>query len=261
MAELFEAAKWVFIVIGGIVGFAILVQVGSFIYRRCHPPTVTFRMTAGIERTDNGFDDGEDDGRRIDGHPVRTRQEWNRWWACKHNADHMYARLTVLEREMVGESIPEADAAFAEWQDLLPLYNQYCKRFGIWNSIVSDSVPYTVSAAQVSAVNAYMARVRRKYEEAAARRQVVKDFDDRVTPMIFDYLSSQPRHIAFRHEMIKAIRSADDTILREDLEKLIRRMVRDRVLLEKPVDGHYQIRKAPVRKADPSLAASGGVVT
>ena len=200
----------------------------------------------------------EDDGKRIFGHPPKTKDEWDRWWVNKGLAEGYYRHLEELEKRIDSVKEDTPASVLTEWFDYYQKYRDHCYEFGIWNQIVNDRKAFIASPSQREAECRAKEQIRRRYETAEIQRVARRTQEE--TEVIFqnamlDYIARQPGHTVQRSHMLKVV-SKQQNIPRDALLKIYGKMVTKHILSEKKVDGRYFVKKARKRaekKEEPVL--------
>lgn len=186
------------------------------------------------------------DGRRINGHPLRTNEDWDRWWVKKGFSDGIFRHLAELERDIVSISSDHASASLTEWHHYYEKYRNVCLECGIWNLLIGDRQPFIASADQLSSEESIIHNLSLRYNAAEEAREAQRqeELSEQVyRDAILDFIKKQPGHIAKRYYLLQDV-SFQNEIPIEQLRVIYKKMLKSGDLVEKKEDRHYIVKKA-----------------
>jgi hypothetical protein len=191
-------------------------------------------------------DDGPDDGRRINGKPLSTHEDWARWWVLKGFSDEIFSHLCSLLDDITKGKCKSIPDARDEWKAYYSRYRALCIRYGIWNLAIEDRLPFMPTSRQLDYEKAVYSRLDHAVQNGNRVHERLKeeqrDYDDR-SKKVLEYIDMQYKHSAVRHVMLSSL-SADNLSEKSAYLKTCQRLVREEVLSE----SHNDANKIVLRK-------------
>ena len=92
----------------------------------------------------------QDDGRRLYGKKLITREDWDRWWTLKGFSDGIEQHLYDLEDVISSATAENAKEALDEWYDYYDKYRTVCLDIHCWNRHIEDSMPFVADSRQLA---------------------------------------------------------------------------------------------------------------
>ena len=218
----------------------------------CNPETtvITSHGKYGTTFYDYGTYDGQ--VRFIDGHPIKTPEDWDKWCVVKNHSRDIEAHLVTLKHEM--EKKHKANnirSLYTEWLDYYEKYRSWCAQYLLWNCILEEKEPFVPTSLQV-AKEKHMLDKMEKFCKKCEDDQLDYHADiaekikhgEHITAALLKF----PYHRGYRHIVINEL-SKGDKQLKEQYMKAYRYLRSQGIIIEKKDEtGHFLFRKAPVRK-------------
>lgn len=189
-------------------------------------------------------EDSADDGRRLNGRPLKTQDDWDRWWVQKGKGDGYLRRMSEIEAALANPGQLNASELQNEWRSRYDAYASLCKQCGMWNVKLEDRTPYIPTEAQLQREKQLFRRIDKLYHEGMLERE----YYDKYQEEILTYLLTMPGHKVLRKELFRHFKQ-EDAEKNEQFKRVFNKLVENHVLSDrKNKDGNYYVRKAPKRK-------------
>ena len=184
------------------------------------------------------------DGRTLNGRPLQSKEDWDRWWILKGFSDGYLRRLSEIEQAFSDPLQPDPSALLSEWQRRYDAYKSLCKQHGMWNFLLDDHVPYIPTQAQLRLEEILYKKTEQLFREGLAERELYLQYQDQ----ILSYLLTFPGHKAPRKKLFQHFQQ-EDAEANKQFRKIYKKLIANKVLLEKKNENAaYYVRKAPARK-------------
>lgn len=238
----------VFLGVCGILIVNIFVQIARVFDQKDRIPDGFNRSTTVIQR--NGsmtlYKDYGGEVRYINGKPLSTNEDLERWWVLKGFSDAIQAHLYQLEQELITGKFTDSKSHLTEWHEYYAKYRHLCIQHGIWNAMLEETERFIPTKIQLQKEEALYQRIERDVITGETEIKRVEEdrrsYEDKCAE-ILDYIGSQYGHVAVRHQMITAL-SKGDASRKSELLKVCKRMVWENILTESTnSDGKYVVRK------------------
>lgn len=191
----------------------------------------------------------ESDGRMIDGHFLRTEDDWKRWWVLYGYAGAIEQTMHEIERNFSNLDAKPIDELFEDWKRRYQEYRSICIRIGMWNREIEDREPFVPTQRQISAESALFRRMEAKKSKAQTIRDEAENQrreKENAANQILTYLSTCPDRCALRTEVIRLLAGNQKPTNVE--QSLYRELIKDKILTEKKNEnGRYVVKKARKR--------------
>ncbi len=179
-------------------------------------------------------------GRMIDGHPLRTREDWDRWSKYDHEARDCADIIRKCERELESKYCQDPEASLRRAKDAYARYERLCTTYGMWNNLIQDHAYYVPTAEQKQRSKQFLDRLTALVPAAIEQKQLV----DKSREIALAYLESLPGKTAYRTDMTRQL-SSEMEITPSEAGKLLRILYNLDVLREAKNDqGRIIVRKA-----------------
>lgn len=223
----------------------------------CNPETtiITSRCNGWTSFYDYGTYDGR--VRCIDGHPIKTPDDWDKWCVVKNHSlaieGHLNSIKSEMEKKRKTHNIREL---YSEWLEYYEKYRTWCIRYSLWNCILEEKEPFVPTSRQIDKEKRMLADMEAfcvKCEEDQLDYHADIAEKEMYGEKILAYLLKLPYHRGYRHVAIKEL-STGDPELKKIVWSAYRYLLSKGTIIEKKDEaGHYLFRKAPVRKSKDSL--------
>lgn len=188
--------------------------------------------------------EGEDDGRRLNGKPLQTQDDWDRWWVLKGKGDGYLRRMDEIEESFADPNQKAGSELLNEWHSRYDAYASLCKQCGMWNVKIEDHTPYIPTDTQLHRERMLFRRIDKLYQDGISERECYEKYQK----AILEYLLTMPGHKVLRKKLFQHFRQ-DDAEKNKQFRRVFNQLVRNHVLSDrKNKDGNYYVRKAPKRK-------------
>lgn len=199
------------------------------------------------------MEENRDDGRRLFGSKLYSRDDWDRWNVLKGFSYGIYAHLKDLEKGIESEKTTNAAEMLEEWFAYYQKYRTLCLNIGCWNECIGDKKPFTASSSQLQKEKKLKEDMQLRYEAVNNYRKSYWEHEqslEQYREAIKSYILSQPYHVARRTDMLKHI-SAETGMPYKELSAICSKMIKDGILSQKKNGNRYEIkiaRKKPQKK-------------
>ena len=182
-------------------------------------------------------------GRRIDGHPLRTREDWERWSVYDHQARDASEIVNKCIKELSSSFCSDPLETFRLAERNYRIYEDLCSRYGMWNGLIKDHAVYVPTYEQRQRSEQFINEIRSLIKDAEQR----KAFSIEAEGIALQYIQSKPHKTAYRTDVTRKIGSAME-ITPSEATKAIRVLCNRGVLREsKNEAGRLILRKARSR--------------
>lgn len=152
------------------------------------------------------------DVRYLDGKPIQTTDEFERWRVINSQALAMRDHLRFLQQRIVDPSEPKAAQYYDEWMRRYQTYRQLVVRHKLWNMAVDINEPFRESDRQLQAEKAFLSKLEHSYEASIADREacMLGEYENHlIETEIINYLNSCPRKKAEKKTLVAALSNGD----------------------------------------------------
>lgn len=179
-------------------------------------------------------------GRMIDGHPLRTQEDWSRWSVYEHKATAIYSSIRKYEKELAGPfcSNPE------EIEKLVRVnysdYERLCSNYGMWNNFIDDRAVYIPTNDQRIRSERFLESISALVPSAIKKR----DQSLLAEKIVLDHLQTCYGKVDFRVDVVRLLSDKLDCNS-SDAGKMLRLLYKRNVLREtKNKAGRIIVKKA-----------------
>ncbi len=183
-------------------------------------------------------------GRLIDGHPLRTREDWERWSKYDHEARDCADTFQKCRKELESKYCADPQKTLQQAQDAYSRYESLCTTYGMWNYLIQDHAHYIPTPEQKQRSQSLLNEVVALLPQAEKQKAYVESGIDIAQRL----LEAQPGKIAFKADLARHL-SSEMEITPSEAGKLLRILYNLDVLREsKNENGRIVVRMAK-RKA------------
>lgn len=152
------------------------------------------------------------DVRYLDGKPIQTTDEFERWRVVNSQAFAIRDHLRFLQQRIVDPSEPKAAQYYDEWKQRYKAYRQLVVRHKLWNMVVDINEPFIESDRQLQTEKAFLSKLEHSYEASIADREayMLCEYENHlIETEIINYLNSCPRKKAEKKTLVAALSNGD----------------------------------------------------
>jgi hypothetical protein len=190
--------------------------------------------------------------RCVDGKPIKTGRDWNRWAIVKGTSTHMEFYIRNLEVKMNDPRVDNAQDVYKEWKARYKEYREYCMRHKLWNFLIDDRTSFIPTEKQLIAEKQYLHRIERQFSASHSKRESYQEEQnqlDAIKASILNYIKSQPGKRAVRHIMFKQL--AENSDLSDSLiRRAYRALLKDGTIGEKKNENNRIITRIIHRRKE-----------
>lgn len=153
------------------------------------------------------------DVRYLDGKPIKTTDEFDRWRVINGQALAMRDHLRFLQQRIVDPSEPKAAQLYNEWMQRYQTYRQLVVRHKLWNMAVDINEPFCESDRQLQAEKAFLSKLEHSYEASIADREayMLGEYEKHlIETEIVNYLNSCPRKKVEKKTLVATLSNGDN---------------------------------------------------
>lgn len=183
-------------------------------------------------------------GRRIDGHPLRTREDWDRWSKYDHQAMDCADFIRKCEKELKSSYCADPERTLQLVKDNYSRYESLCTQYGMWNNLIHDHANYIPTADQRQRSAAFIEDIAALVPTAIEKRDKI----DEAAAIAIRYLDTFKGKIAYRSDMTRYL-SSELEITPSEAGKILRVLYNQNILREsKNEQGRIIVRKVRKKK-------------
>ena len=164
--------------------------------------------------------------RYLNGKPIKTTDEFNKWKVINNHAIDLRNHLIMLQNHFTSGNDLQAKQHYQEWKECYQKYRAIVVQHPLWNTYIESHELFTETPAQLAKEKAFLAKVEKKYKEAELDREIYisEQYDKHLLEQeMLNYLQNCPRKKCRKEEMIKAL-SAGDKDRRKALQRVYQSM-------------------------------------
>ena len=205
------------------------------------------------------------DLRYIDGVPLRSTADFDRWRVINGHALSIRNHIQDLERQFTDGKDLEAQKHFEEWKQYYQKYRQLIVRHRLYNTYIGQHEPFIETSLQLSQEKQYLADVERRYHAADIEREIYIDElyqKNIIEQEIIDFLQNCLYKKSQKSDMMKTLAKGDSEH-RKALQRAYTSLLRREIIGEKKDDSGRLITRYIIRRrknddesAYPQLPAS-----
>lgn len=201
---------------------------------------------------DTGFDSIGYSGnvRYIDGVPIKTTADFDRWRVINGHAMSMCDHLRSLQYQFTSKTDTHSTEHYEEWKQYYQKYRELIVRHRLWNMCIGEHEPFIQSEAQLAEEKRFLSDLDKQYNEALIDQESYIDelyHKNLLEQEIIKYLQSCPRKNANKTEMIKKL-AGGDSDKRKALQRAYTSLLRKNIIGEKKDDNGQIIARFIVRR-------------
>ncbi len=182
-------------------------------------------------------------GRLIDGHPLRTREDWDRWSKYDHEARDCADTFRKCERELESKYCQDPAATLQRAKSAYARYENLCTTYGMWNNLIQDHAHYIPTSEQKQRSKELIDRISALVPAAQAQKELI----DKSKDVALSYLETLPEKTAYKTDMTRHL-SSEMEITPSEAGKILRILYNLDILRESKNDqGRIIVRKARKR--------------
>ena len=202
------------------------------------------------------------DVRYIDGVPIRTIADFDRWQVINGHALSIRNHLQQLENQFTDRKDLQAKQHYEEWKEYYQKYRQLIVRHKLYNTVIGQHKPFTESAYQLAAEKRFMDELERKYKTADEDREIYIDElyqKNLIEQEIVQYLQGCSRKKCFKTDMIKAL-AKGNAERRKALQRAYTSLLRKQIIGEKKEDTGRLVTRFIIRRKKQEDDTGGKVI-
>ena len=185
-------------------------------------------------------------GRMIDGHPLRTREDWERWSKYDHQAMDCADVIRKCEKELKSSYCADPEKALQLVKANYSQFEHLCTQYGMWNYLINDHAHYIPTAEQRQRSKEFIDGIASLVPMAIEKR----DLADKAAQIALSYLETLKGKVAYRTDVVRQL-SSEMELTPSDAGKLLRILNNQNILREsKNEQGRIIVRKARKRKEE-----------
>lgn len=191
-------------------------------------------------------------GRMIDGHPLRTREDWDRWSKYDHQAMDCANVIRKCEKELKSSYCADPEKALQLAKDNYAQFERLCTQYGMWNYLIDDHAHYIPTAEQKQKSKVFIEGIAALVPTAIEKRRIV----DEAAQVALSFLDSIKGKTGYRSDLTRHL-SSQMEITPSEAEKLLRVLCNQNILRKsKNEQDRIVVRKARKRKDDENAPVS-----
>ena len=185
-------------------------------------------------------------GRVIDGHPLRTQEDWARWSVYEKKARDVSNRIMDCEKALRSPFCENPQEVADQAQSLYKEFESLCSTYGMWNWLINDYEVYIPTARQRCDSFDFLRSITSLVPDAIEKR----DLSFRAEQVVNEYLQSCPRHTGYRADIVRLLSSEMDCTP-SDSAKMLRVLYKRNLFIEsKKQQGRIVVRKRIEKKTN-----------
>ena len=178
-------------------------------------------------------------GRKIDGHSLRTREDWERWSIYDHKARDYANEFNQCQKELQSSYCNDPDEVMRKARIAYARFESLCTTYGIWNFLIHDHAIYIPTAEQKRKSQVLLQSVEDMVIPAKEQKAKV----DQAKDIAFDFIDLYQEK-AYRTDLVRKI-SSEMEVIPADASKLIKTLCNIDMLREEKNDkGRIYVRRA-----------------
>lgn len=160
--------------------------------------------------------------RYLNGKPIKTTDEFNKWQVINNHAIDIRNHLIMLHNQFTSGNDLQAKQHYQEWKEAYQKYRAIVVQHPLWNTYIESHELFTETPAQLAKEKAFLDAIEKKYKESELDREIYisEQYDKHLLENeILNYLQNRPRKKCRKEEMIKAL-SACNKEKRKALQRI-----------------------------------------
>ena len=216
--------------------------------RKMQDPHISFTVSVGPVKTVYDDQTGQNkeimiadtsNGRKIDGHPLRTPDDWARWSEYDDQARECQKVINNCQKALQSTYCKDPDAMLAKVKETYAEYERLCLTYGMWNLIIGDRETYIPTEDQRKKSQCFLENVENMVPPAKEQKTRV----DQAKKIAYAFVD-QYQEKAYRTDLARKL-SSEMEINSAEANKVIRILCNINALREeKNEKGRIYVRRA-----------------
>jgi len=193
------------------------------------------------------------DIRYLDGVPIKTIAQFDRWRVINNHALSIRDHLKELEYQFTDKKDLQAKQHYEEWKEYYQKYRQLIVRHRLYNMVIGQHEPFTETSYQLAAEKRFLEELEKKYKAADDEREIYIDElyeKNQVEQEIIQYLQGCPRKKCLKTDMIKAL-AKNNSERRKALQRAYTSLLRREIIGEKKDENGRIVTRYIIRRKKP----------